>query len=127
MDYDTFQWPDKCILIAEDDFLSQKYFSRALAPTRAKLLFVENGKEALEACSKNKVDLALMDIKMPLKNGLTTTKELKEKLPELPVIVQTAYAYDYDRINAMDAGADEYITKPILREKMFALMKKYLG
>ena len=127
MDYNRYQWPDKTILIADDDLLSRKYFAKVLEPTRANLEFVKNGNEAVRYCSENPmVDLVLMDIKMPLKDGLTATKELKNNFPSIPVIVETAYAFDYDKANARASGADEFITKPIHREHLFELMGKYL-
>ncbi len=128
MDYSRFQWPYKTILIADDDMLSRRYFSKVLEPTKAKLDFVKNGKEAVDYCFRNpEVDLVLMDIKMPLKDGLTATRELKAKYPRLPVIVETAYAFDYDKKNTLLSGADEFITKPIKREQLFDMMGKYLG
>ncbi len=128
MDYSRYQWPDKTILIADDDQLSRKYFAKVLEPTRAKLEFVKNGTEAVKFCANNPaVDLVLMDIKMPLKDGLTATKELKTNFPSLPVIVETAYAFDYDKANAKASGANEFITKPILREHLFGMMEKYLN
>ncbi len=127
MDYSRFQWPYKNILIADDDMLSRRYFSKVLEPTGANLNFVKNGKEAVDYCYRNpNVDLVLMDIKMPLKDGLTATRELKAKYPHLPVIVETAYAFDYDKKNTLLSGADEFITKPIKREKLFDMMEKYL-
>lgn len=128
MNYSQYQWHDKKILIADDDSLSRKYFAKVLEPTKADLLFVKNGKEAVNYCSKNpRIDLVLMDIKMPIKDGLTATQELKKNFPRIPIIVETAYAFDYDKINALKSGADGYITKPIPREKLFDMMEKYLS
>lgn len=128
MDYNRYRWPNKTILIADDDVLSKRYFAKVLEPTKAKLIFVKNGKEALTYCmEKPTVDLVLMDIKMPLKDGLSATKEMKKICPEIPVIVETAYAFDYDKANALASGSDEFITKPIHREHLFELLEKYLG
>ena len=128
MDYNRYQWPDKTILIADDDVLSRKYFAKVLEPTSAQLDFVKNGREAVKYCHQNPgIDLILMDIKMPLKDGLTATRELKKTFPDIPVIVETAYAFDYDKANARDSGANEFITKPILREKLFGMLEKYLS
>ncbi len=127
MDYNLYNWANKTILITDDDALSIKYFSKVLEPTNANLEFVSNGTEAVSYCMDNKnIDLVLMDIKMPLKDGLTATKEIKKIHPGLPVIVETAYAFDYDKANARASGADEFITKPIHREHLFELMEKYL-
>ncbi len=128
MDYNQYSWPDKTILIADDDMLSQKYFAKVLESTKVKLIFVKNGKEAIDYCCDNSlVDLVLMDIKMPLKDGLTATREIRENCPDIPIIIQTAYAFDYDKANAMASGSNEFITKPIRREDLFQLLKKYLG
>ncbi len=127
MDYTRYQWSDKKILIADDDILSRKYFAKVLEPTQAVLNFVKNGNEAVKYCTQNPdIDLVLMDIKMPLKDGLTATRELKKIFPKIPVIVETAYAFDYDKANAKNSGADEFITKPILREQLFELLEKHL-
>ncbi|GMT44876.1 MAG: hypothetical protein IEMM0006_0708 [bacterium] len=128
MDYNQYKWPNKAILIADDDLLSRKYFAKVLEFTKAKLIFVKNGKEAIDYCCDHpSVDLVLMDIKMPLKDGLTATKEIKKNRPEIPVLIQTAYAFDYDKANAMASGSDEFISKPIHREHLFELLEKYLN
>ncbi len=127
MDYNQYSWPNKTILIADDDLLSRKYFAKVLASTKVSLVFVKNGKEAIDYCCDHPlVDLVLMDIKMPLKDGITATKEIKKNCPEIPIIIQTAYAFDYDKANAMASGSDEFITKPIHRETLFLLLEKYL-
>ena len=64
MDYNQYSWPDKTILIADDDILSRKYFAKILELTKAKLIFVKNGNEALAYCTKEPaVDLVLIDRK----------------------------------------------------------------
>ncbi len=128
MDYNQYNWQHKTILIADDDLLSRKYFAKVLASTKVGLIFVKNGKEAIDYCCDHPtVDLVLMDIKMPIKDGITATKEIKKNCPEIPIIIQTAYAFDYDKANAMASGSDEFITKPIHRELLFELLEKYLG
>ncbi len=128
MEHKQYDWPDKTILIADDDLLSQKYFAKVLEFTKAKLIFVKNGEEAIDyCCGHPSVDLVLMDIKMPLKDGITATKEIKKNCPEIPVIIQTAYAFDYDKANAMASGSDGFITKPIHREHLLQLLEKILG
>lgn len=127
MDYNQHNWQHKTILIADDDLLSRKYFAKVLAASKVNLVFVKNGKEAVDYCCDHpSVNLVLMDIKMPLKDGLTATKEIKKNCPDIPIIIQTAYAFDYDKANAMASGSDEFITKPIHREELFLLLEKYL-
>jgi len=128
MDYNQYNWQNKTILIADDDLLSRKYFAKVLVSTKVGLIFVKNGEEAIDyCCDQSTVDLVLMDIKMPLKDGITATKEIKKNCPDIPIIIQTAYAFDYDKANAFASGSDEFITKPIRREHLFELLDKYLG
>ncbi len=128
MDFNQYNWQDKIILIADDDLLSRKYFAKALQSTEVKLAFVKNGKEAFDYCCDHPhLDLVLMDIKMPVKDGIITTLAIKKKCPEIPIIIQTAYAFDYDKANAMASGADGFITKPIHREELFQLLDTFLS
>ncbi len=79
-----------------------------------KLLHAINGKEAVKFCRFNTdIGLVLMDLHMPVTNGLEATREIKSFRKNLPVIAQTAYALDGDRQKALDAGCDDYISKPI--------------
>lgn len=127
MDLYQYKWPDKIILIADDDLLSRKYFAKVLQSSEAQLIFVKNGKEAIAYCCNNPaIDLVLMDIKMPLIDGITATREIKKKCPEIPITIQTAYAFDYDKANALASGADGFITKPIHRKELFQLLENFL-
>lgn len=91
-----------------------------------KVIQAKNGKEAVEICMNNIIDLVLMDIKMPIMNGHEAAKKIKELFPELPIIAQTAYSTEADRELALKYGCNDFISKPIDREKLFALMSKYL-
>ena len=78
-----------------------------------KLSKSRNGKEAVEMCKKNTIDLVLMDIYMPIMDGFKATREIKKMHPTLPVISQTAYAMSGEREKSLEAGCDDYIPKPI--------------
>ena len=69
--------------------------------------------------------MVLMDIKLPGINGLEATAEIKKFRPHLPIIAQTAYTLIGDREKALEAGCDEYISKPIDKEKLFSLIKSF--
>jgi signal transduction histidine kinase/ActR/RegA family two-component response regulator len=118
--------PDMAILIAEDDNINYLYLETVLAKSRIKLIRANNGLEAVELCMKYpEISLVLMDIKMPFMNGLDATRRIKEHFPELPVIAQTAYAMQEDKTKASAAGCDDYITKPIKKSELLALIDKY--
>ena len=73
------------------------------------------------------IDLVLMDIKMPIMDGLEATAKIKETHPELPVVALTANAFDSDRQLAMNAGCNDFLSKPVNSEKCLATIAKYLG
>ena len=117
----------KLILIAEDDETSYEYLSMILKKENYKVLRALNGKIAIELClNRDDIALVLMDIKMPVMNGLLATETIKKDKPNLPVIAQTAYAFSMERQEAIKAGCDDYITKPIDKEYLFALISKYI-
>ncbi len=106
-------WESKQILIAEDVDENYLLLAEALRPTNAKLTRVYNGKEAVEFCKKNNVDLILMDINMPVMNGYEATKIIKGLKKEIPIIMQTAMNISDEKNESYSAGADDYIFKPI--------------
>ena len=89
------------------------------------LLHAWNGKEAVEIYEQSHPDLILMDIKMPIMNGLEATRIIREEGASLPIIMQTAYAFSSDRENAMQAGASEVLVKPITVSALRGCLSSY--
>ncbi len=116
------------ILIAEDEEVNFLFFEALLeSRTNIKLIHAKNGQEAIDICFGNKdIDLILMDIKMPILNGYEATEIIKSKLPDLPIIAQTAYSTIADRNAAKNHGCDDFISKPISREELLALIDYHL-
>jgi len=124
---DKLAWEGKTILIAEDEESNFKFLEMLLKNTGLNLLRATNGVQAIDLCNKNKdIDLILMDIKMPELNGLDATKEIKKIRTNLPVIAQTAHAMHNDEKNSLEAGCDDYIAKPLRKEKLFMLINKWM-
>jgi len=124
MDYN---FVGKTILIAEDEAVSRFLFEKALKKTRANLFFAEDGVEAIQMVEENdEIDVVLMDIRLPRLNGLDATLKIKELLPELPVIIQTAYAMQSTKDEAHRVGCDDFITKPIQIETLLSTLHKHL-
>ncbi len=117
------------ILVAEDEEVNYLYIEALFEEEIEfgfKLIHAIDGKDAVEICHNNKnIDLVLMDIKMPVMNGYEATEKIKLMAPNLPVIAQTAYSSEFDRKLAMRCGCDDFISKPIKKEKLFELIKKY--
>ncbi|MFP4470950.1 MAG: response regulator [Bacteroidales bacterium] len=124
-----YNWKDKLILVAEDVPTNFLLVKKSLRKTGVNLIWAKNGQEAVDEISRQDqhIDLVLMDIRMPIMNGLEATKKIKEMYPELPVIAQTAYAMDGDREHSLDAGCDDYISKPINLKEFIELIAKYIG
>ncbi|MBQ8948970.1 MAG: response regulator [Prevotella sp.] len=116
----------KKILIAEDNdsnyilmtYILKKYYQFERA---------KNGKEAVEMVEKNEYDIVLMDIKMPIMDGLEATKAIKATHQELPVVALTANAFDSDRQLAMEAGCNDFLSKPVSSELCLNTIKKFIG
>ena len=106
----------KKILVAEDNdsnYILMTYILREdYEYCRAR-----NGQEAVEMVDAGGIDLVLMDIKMPVMDGLEATKTIKERHPEMPVIALTANAFGSDKQSALQAGCDDFLSKPVSSAK----------
>jgi CheY-like chemotaxis protein/two-component sensor histidine kinase len=104
----------QCLLIAEDDDISYTLIREALSRNNITTCRAKTGREAVELVkNKNDISLILMDIKLPELNGMDATREIKKIKPGMPVIAQSAYVSQSDIKAALDAGCDDYITKPV--------------
>lgn len=114
---------EKTILIVEDDETSYEYLKVVLEEYGTNIIWAKDGKSSIVYCKENpNIDMVLMDINMPEMNGYEATKEIKKFSPNLPVIAQTAFAIAGDREKAIDAGCDDYISKPIDRNELLDLI-----
>ncbi len=117
----------KTILIAEDEAVSRFLFEKALKKTKANLFFVKNGVEAVEMIKENtEIDAVIMDIRLPLMDGLEATSIIKKLIPEMPIIIQSAYAMQSTKEEAIESGCDDFITKPIKVETLLAILHRHL-
>jgi PAS domain S-box-containing protein len=115
------------ILVAEDDEVSYIFLTKLLAGKNLKFIHAHNGKEAVEFCRTNpEINLVMMDIKMPIMDGYEATRIIKSFRPELPIVVVTAFAFSEDRNKALTAGCDEYISKPLNRNKVIEIIDRYI-
>lgn len=110
---EKYDWKNKVLLVAEDIDMNYTFIQEALSPTKAKILWAKDGKEAVEMCLNNNIDLVLMDIRMPGMDGFEASKEIKKHKTQLKIIGQTAYIHDNEEAKCVEAGIDNYISKPI--------------
>lgn len=121
--------PDKMpqtatILVAEDEVLNYVYIFEILEDTNLKPIHAQNGKLAVELFSKHPVDLVLMDLKMPEMDGFETLEAIREINPTVPVIAQSAFAYE--REECLSAGFTDYIAKPFNEERLLKKIYQHL-
>lgn len=118
------------ILIVEDEEVNYLYLETVLEDDieiSCEILHAKNGKEAVDICKdKPEIDLVLMDLKLPVLNGFEATKQIKKIRPDLPIIAQTAYSTKSEKDEAIAAGCDDFISKPIKEESLNEIMNKYL-
>lgn len=115
----------KRILVAEDNdsnwMLMTYVLKRDYEMARAC-----NGQEAVEKALTGDYDLVLMDLKMPVMDGLEATRQIKAAKPALPIIALTANAFDSDRQAAFDAGCDNFMAKPVSAENCLKMIASYI-
>jgi two-component system cell cycle response regulator DivK len=119
-------WHDKVVLVVEDEDHNYAYIHEILRRTQATIIRAENGVKAIEKVKQEFIDLVLMDIKLPELDGYKATVEIKKIRPSLPVIAQTAFAMEKERIACLKAGCDDYIAKPYEPSKLIERIRVLL-
>lgn len=119
------------VLLVDDNEINQKVAGRFLQTLGVKVDFSDNGRNALEAINQQDYDLVFMDCHMPVMDGYRATKEIrlwenKNSLPHLPVIAMTANVLSGDREKCLESGMDDYLGKPIRREEVVEVLKRWL-
>jgi len=114
-------------LVAEDEDLNFMLVRELLRKFEVKIIRAVNGAEAVEIARTTKVDMVLMDLKMPVMDGFEATRTIKSFLPDLPIVALTAYSLEADRERAIQSGCADVIVKPINREHLYERLNAYLG
>jgi len=123
----NFNGKGKTVLVVEDDKFSFKYLEAILKRYEINVLHAVNGLEAVEFCKSNpQISMILMDIQLPSMSGYEATKQIRKIYKNLPIIAQTANAFDEDRAKCLKAGCNEYMAKPISMSALKDIFAKYL-
>ena len=116
----------KKVLVAEDNdsnwMLMTYVLKRNYEPVRAC-----NGEEAVKMALTGEYALVIMDLKMPVMDGLEATRQIKASMPNLPIIALTANAFDSDRQAAFEAGCDNFMSKPVSADSCLKMIAEYIG
>jgi two-component system, cell cycle response regulator DivK len=118
----------KRILVVEDQADNRQIIRDMLAPTDYEIIEVENGEQALEVVAKERPDLILMDIQLPVMDGYEATRRIKADpaLRSIPIIAVTSYALSGEEKKARGAGCDEYVPKPFSPRQLLAKIRNFL-
>lgn len=113
------------IIIAEDDESAQSFLKAILKKRSREIYFTVTGQETVDMCYKHPdTDVILMDMKMPEMNGYEATRRIREFNRDVTIIAQTAYALKGDKNKTLDAGCDDYIAKPIKKQKLLNIISQ---
>ena len=125
VDFNKFK--GKTIVVAEDDIFNLQLFKVILENTPATVLYAENGKEVVEIVDKNPdIDIILMDIRMPVMDGVEAARIILNNNPKIKIIAQTAHAMVYDKDKFLKSGFVDYLSKPISREMLFKKLAQWV-
>lgn len=118
----------KTIAIVDDDVASIRYFEVLLKTTGASVVSFMNGSDLVDYVSKNidTVDMVLLDYLIPLVNGIDCIRQIRKLNKTIPLVMITAYYTRESKEESFLAGSNEYILKPVVPEKVLALLEKYL-
>ena len=113
------------ILVVEDSLDNQMLIEFYLTKHKANVVFANNGQEGVDAALKGNFDLILMDIQMPVLDGYSATEELRQHGIAIPIIALTGYAMKEDQDRCLKAGCNEFLAKPIHKDKLLLTLTKY--
>jgi CheY-like chemotaxis protein len=115
----------KKILVAEDNDSNYLLMTYVLK-NHYEYVRARNGKEAVEMVEADTYDMVLMDLRMPIMDGLQATRLIRAKHPELPILALTANAFDRDREHSLEAGCNEFIAKPVSYDELLDMIARFI-
>ncbi len=115
----------KLVLLAEDNE-SNSFLLLSILRNNYRMLWAKNGREAVELVASQKVDLVLMDLRMPEMDGIQATQRIRMFNKTVPIIAVTAYAFEEDRKRAIDAGCNSFLTKPVQRNELLTELSRFV-
>ena len=126
----TSTQPDTNVLLVEDNKVNQKVAIAILEKAGCKVDAVDNGQDAIQQIGQRHYDVVLMDCQMPVMDGFEATAHIRamdEPLCRTPIVAITAHAMKDDQAKCLNAGMDDYISKPVGRQDLIDVINKYTG
>ncbi len=118
-------WEEKTIVVVDDTEINFVLIKTQLRKTRANIVWLKNGEEAIEFVKQQKkIDLMLMDIRMPVLDGIQATIEIKRMAPDIPIVIQTASVMGDAYNDISTSNCDDVIFKPIISANLIDIINK---
>jgi len=122
-----YNWENKTVVVVEDVDFNFLLIKKQLKKTKAKIVWLKNGQESIDyIIEKNDADIILMDVRMPLIDGIEATKTIKEADSSIPIIMQTACVIGNDFDELIGSGCNDYIFKPIQADELLEKIQKFI-
>ncbi|MCK5856775.1 MAG: response regulator [Bacteroidales bacterium] len=122
-----YNWENKTIVVVEDVDFNFLLIKKQLKKTKASIVWLKNGQESIDYITDKKTaDIILMDVRMPIVDGIEATKHIKTISPETPIIMQTACVIGNDFDDLMESGCNDYIFKPIIANDLLDKINNYI-
>lgn len=124
-----YQGQPRTLLLVDDRWENRAVISELLEPIGFKIVETNNGQEGLEQAKNLQPDVILTDLKMPIMDGLEMTRQLRQivELQNTVIIASSAFVFDYDRQESLDAGCNGFLPKPVQMEELLGLLQTHLG
>lgn len=117
----------KNILVVEDDYVCFQLIKEILGDTNVSIFHAENSAEALSTLeNKSPIHLIFMDIQLPDMSGLQASATIRKRYPDIPIIIQTAFAFESYLKKSQEIGCTDYIIKPLEPERVLEIVAKYI-
>lgn len=117
---------EKDILLLEDDYYSSEYIKEIFSGSGYNLYHVSTGQEAIDFIESHPIDVFLVDIRLPDMEGYEVVRKVRDKIPKALIIAETAYAAPSDYKSAIESGCDDYISKPVNKKQLLAMIQEHL-
>ncbi len=126
---ETGDFPGARVLLVEDNPINRRVAEEILKLAGIEVVTAQNGKEALDKMAGGSIDAVLMDIQMPELDGLAATRAIRNEMNngDIPIIAMTAHAMQGDRERCLEAGMNDYVSKPIDRKELFSTLRRHIG
>jgi len=124
----SIDWPNQSVLLVEDDFKQAQLIKVLLEKYNLQVVYAKNGADAIQLIRQNNsLSMILMDINMPVLNGLETTREIRKNNIYIPIIAITGFSNEYTQHDVIQLGFNDYFVKPLTSSGISKIINKFIN